>query len=324
MPPVEWWALHAVQVLALTLAIVFSFGASRRIGGHTPYGNMLFLLTVGFWFLLLGELAFLSRNALGTWSHPGGFTDFLQLSGWALLVASVALFVTRFTPAGPRPRLRLAAAVLLPVAGMAALFPVLSPPGADPDAWIRIPYLLLDAAALGLIAGGIRRFVALRESALGRLYLFLGAAVVLKSVGDVAWAVLAAHGQSSLLATLSYPLAGAVAVVGLARHLVDMRREALQGRPVGAPWTRAEQRFLRDLARSLSGVAGGYAARTALRAAATAFERRGLAWHITADGLEAKGDDEAWQDAVGQAQTFAREGLGAAGQRAVQALERHP
>lgn len=325
MPDAAWWALHAVQDIALTASMALAFAASRRVGAHTPYGQMLFLLAVGFWFLLLGELAFLARNALGTWEGPGGLTDVLSLPGWALLIASVGLFVVEFRPAmgGDRPPPRLGSWIGGSLLIVGVLFVGwFSPPGADPDAVVRAAYLGIDAVGLGIILAGVDRLVRLRRSALGKLYVLLGTALLLKMTGDLAWAYLAARGEGSVIATAFYPLAGTVALVGLVMHHRDLRDEALDGAPTGTPWMHPHQVYLRDAALRLQDVAGGYAARTYLQAAAHVFEDHGVGASVREGVVEAdrNATPAMWAEAVAGADDFATRHFGRGADRALKPL----
>lgn len=326
MPSAAWWALHAVQDAALAAAMALAFSASRRVGGHTPYGQMLFLLASGFWFLLLGDLVFLARQGLDAFGGPGGFPDALQLPGWALLAASIGLFVVRFSPVGGAPWRR---SMLLYVAGsvglVLAVFRLwLSPPGADPDAGIRAAYLFVDGLALGFIVGGLDRFRRLQRSALGRLYILLGAAVAVKSAGDLYWAYLAARDATSTLATASYPVAGGLAVVGLALHHRDVRHESLEGAPPGTPWMRAEQIYLREVAVQLHALAGGYAARTYLHACGQALDAHGVTWHVAGSTLAAEAPAYVWAQALARGDAFARRSFGVGARDALASVRDPP
>lgn len=318
MPDAAWWILHGVQDAALAAAMGLSFSASRRTGAHTPYGQMLFLLATGFWFLLLAEFTFLARNALGLWTGPGGLPDALALPGWMLLAASVTLFVIQFSIQRTLP------IPLMAITGMAAalilFWGFLSPPGADPDGAVRAAYIAIDGIAIGVVLGGWDRFRRLRRSALGKLYAFLATALVIKSAGDLFWAYLAARDLVSLYATATYPVAGAMALTGLALHHRDLRRQALEA-PIGTPWLNRHQTYLRDAAMQLRDVAGEYAARTFLHAAAGALDERGAAWQLLGMTIDADVDEETWRSAVLRGENFARRHLGLAAQQAFSALE---
>lgn len=330
MPPVpeaSWWALHVVQDVALTASMALAFAGSRRVGAHSPYGQMLFLLAVGFWFLLLGEFAFVARNALGTWRGPGGLPDALSLPGWTLLVASVTFFVVQFRPTSHGgPPLRLALWVLGALVLLGTVFyGWVSPPGADPDAPVRAAYLAVDAVGAGVLLAGIDRLHRLRRSALGRLYVLLSAAILVKTVGDLLWAYLAARDAGSIVATAFYPVAGALALTGLVLHHRDLRGEALDGVPLGTPWMHAHQLYLRDAAHRLREVAGGYASRTYLQAAAGAFERASVGWTVREGVLEADGGTPAqWAEAVERADAFASRHFGHGARHALRALRPPP
>lgn len=319
MPTLTWWLLHAIQGAAVLAALGLALAAARRVGGHTLYGNLLFMLALSFAWLLMAEAAFVGRQAMGAWGGLGSFIDVLALLGWAAFITSVFVFVDRFSdPVAPpwRRRMRLVWAMAVPVSLLLVLFRTwLSPPGADPDAWVRFPYLVADGMVIGLVAGGIDRFVRLRHSALGRLYAFLGAAIVSKTASDVYWAYLGAHGGTSWVATALSSLGGLLAVVGLALHLRSMRREEV---PEAAhlPWLRPEQLELAALATRLHGLAGGYAAKTVLMASGAAFDARGIPWRVDGRTLAAEAGPEAWRAALAAGEKAATEVFGAAGRGA--------
>lgn len=313
MPDPVWWAIHAVQEPALMACVFLAVLASRRVGAHTPYGTFLFVVSVGFWFLVVGNLLFVARNAVGLWDGPGGLSDVVTLCGWFILTLAYLLLAIWFPTDDGRIRAALralGAAALGCVLVLGIAFVVLSRPGQDASWTVRAFFLAADGLGLGALAAGAVRMWRVRQSSLGRLVTFLGVALLLKTVGDLTWVYLAARGLANPWASILYPVAGGLAVVGLVWHYADVQREAFGLRRLDEPWIRTEQRVLRDFIHQVRGLAGGHAARTVLTAAGAPLTTAGMEFTTRNDTLYARASPALWREVLAAATGAAQDVLG--------------
>lgn len=149
-----------------------------------------------------------------------------------------------------------------------------------------------------------------RQSSLGRLVVFLGVALLLKTLGDLLWVYLAARGLANPWASILYPVAGGLAVVGLVWHYADIQREAFGLRRLEEPWIRTEQRVLRDFIHQVRGLAGGHAARTVLTAAGAPLATAGIDFTMRNDTLYAQASPARWRDVLTAATHAGQDVLG--------------
>lgn len=325
MPDAVWWAIHAVQEPALLACVVLAVLASARVGAHTPYGTFLFVVSLGFWFILVGDLIFMARNAAGLWHGPGTLADVVTLAGWFVLTCAFLLLAISF-PTHERRAVAtwraVGAAALGVVVVLSIAFLLLSRPGQDASWWVRAYYLTADGMGLGALAAGGVRMWRVRQSSLGRLVAWLGAALLLKTIADLAWVYLAARDAANPWVSVLYPLAGAIAVAALVRHYIDVRHEAFGLRRLEEPWIRVEQRILRDFIHQVRGLAGGHAARTVLEAATRPLAVLDARFTVRNDTVYAEADAETWSDVLRAAARTAEDVLGARAEDRLQAVRR--
>lgn len=313
MQPPAWWALQAMNSSTLLACFALAFISSARVGRHTPYGCFLFVVALGFWSLLAGNTAYVAMIATGVWYGPPGWNDLFLITGWALIVVAFLLLLFRF-PDHRVPRDPLQTGALLLAGGLAlGALPLLRHGAAiltDPDVFVRTIYLFLDGlvvAVFVLSLGVLRR---LRHATLGRLYLLLALALLVKTVGDLLFFIWPIDNPLGLIATATYPLAGLIAVVALARHHHAVA--SLQTRRVLAdPAFVADQLILRDAARRLRGIAGALGERVVLRPSERSLHAEGIKTEQVDGMILAAASGDAWRRAVAAGEARAIAVLGA-------------
>ncbi len=311
MPEPLWWAFRLLEVATLSACVLLAAGAWRRIGANTPYGTFLFVMAVGFWFLLFGNLMFHTRKLITGEAPPGTLADVLSLGGWVLLNTAFFLFLRRFEWSAHPPAhaaLRVFAKAIVPVAFVVGLFFILAPRGvllSDTQYAVRFVYIVVDGVGLGYVAASAHRLIKFHSLALGRLYLLLAAALVLKTTGDLAWVFLAGHpglpGRS--VASAFYPASGILAALALGLHFAHVyahtsRDQRSDTSDMGDPTLRREQRALRDLTRHAEGIAGPDGGRIVNRCAVDAFAARNVAAKEHAGVIVADASAAVWADVL--------------------------
>lgn len=317
MPDVIWWSLQAVTVLAMAVSTGLAFAASGRIGRHTPYGTFLFVLAMGFWFLLGGIVTYVATRAIGAWHGAPGWGDPFTLIGWALLTVSFYLVLLRFpAPGAGRVRHRRVVTLVPLFAGLAVAALVIPRDlhyGAQgADSLVRAAYLLLDGIAVGAFALSFPLLQRVRRASLGRLYAFLGAALTIKTAGDLLFLFWPNGAPLPFPTTALYPVSGLLVVTGLVLHQRAVAKLD-SGRILAQPGFSEGQLILRDTALHMRGLLGTMGERLVLESARRALEERGIAAEVQGGVVHARATPEAWTAAVAAARHRTVEVLGETG-----------
>ncbi|MBW3582683.1 MAG: hypothetical protein KY455_06250 [Euryarchaeota archaeon] len=302
MPAAGWWPVQTASAMALLACALLAFASSGRVGRHTPYGNLLFVIASGFWFLLCGLAYYLVTVAADAWDGPPGLGDAFTLTGWSLLAFAFVLLLFQYPNprrTGGRPRHH----ILVPLAtgvlfgGFSLYWSLFDPLTGTLEDVVRSAYLFVDGVIVAVFLLSIDALRRLRRASLGRLYLALGIALVIKTIADLLFLVWPRINPLGLFATALYPLAGLVAVVGLVVHYAAVRPLS-ERRALSDPSLIEEQLVLRDAAWRLRGIAGEMGERLVLTAGARSLESNGIRCHVVNGAILATASAPAWRRAV--------------------------
>lgn len=317
MQPAEWWLLQAASLSALLACAALAYASAGRIGRHTPYGGFLFAIALGFWFLATGLVTYIVSVGVGAWRGPPGWGDVFQIAGWTMLVLAFYLLLWRFSHHRYNDNRRMVATMGIPVfVGLAAagvawyrvagIGQVLDAEGA-----VRVTYMFLNGVMIAVFATSIGILRRLSRSSLATLFLYLGIALVIKTLGDLVFLVWPREPPIGAFATALYPLGGIVALVGLAVHHRTIC--GLPERPVHAdPSLVPQQLILRDAATRMRDMAGALGEQLVLTTGRGALTTAGYPSRIEGGTLIASVPAEIWGIALGDVRNRLHLALGQA------------